>query len=42
MTILYVVLSIIWGLPLAVLAATSVGYGLSSRFAEYVRGHLGL
>lgn len=41
MMILYVVLSIVWGLPLAVLVTTSVGCGLSSRFANYVRGHLG-
>lgn len=41
MMILYAMLSVIWGLPLAVLAVTSVGCGLSSRFANYVRGHLG-
>jgi hypothetical protein len=41
MMILYVVLSIVWGLPLAVLVATSLGCGLSPRFADFVRGHLG-
>jgi hypothetical protein len=42
MMILYGVLAIVWGLPIAIILATSVGYGVSSRFARFMRIHLGL
>jgi len=41
MTILYSVLAVVWGLPIAIILATSVGYGVSPRFAQLMRTHLG-